>query len=120
MTVARAKGDKNACDRLFSQIVRARGRCEYIGCQRSDVVTAHIIGRRFAKVRTNLSNAWALCPTHHYVVDNWPDEKMWLVTETIGLRVYAELRAEAEAVTQRFDWRAERERLKAILAAVSA
>ena len=120
VTVARSQNaNKNACDRLFSQLVRSRGVCQYPGCERHDVVCAHIIGRRFAKVRTNELNAWALCPTHHYAVDNWPEEKMWLVARTIGLDAYAELRAQAESIATRFDWKSERERLKALNPAVS-
>jgi hypothetical protein len=121
VTVARSKNaDKNACDELFRRIVRARGRCEHPDCDRTDVVTAHILGRRFAKIRTNELNAWALCPSHHWLVDNWPDEKIILVNETIGFGTYQALRREAEDATGRFDWAAERVRLKALLAAVSA
>ena len=121
MTVSRSKNaDKNACDRLFSQLVRSRGVCEYPGCERRDVVCAHIIGRRFANVRTDELNAWALCPTHHYLVDNWPDEKWGLVERTIAPHRYWELRAKAEDVTRRFDWKSERVRLKARVAEAAA
>ena len=119
MTVSKAKGAKAKADKLFSQLVRSRGVCERCG-ERSDVVTAHILGRRFSATRTDERNAWALDPTCHYVVDNWPDEKMRLVEETIGLEVYAELRAKAESTVRRFDWPAEVERLKGLLAAVDA
>lgn len=115
MTVSRAKGDKAACDRMFSQLVRARGRCQFTGCNRADVVTAHILGRRFVRVRTCEDNAWALCPTHHYLVDNYPDEKMGLVRLTIGVERYGELVRESQRGGQRFDWSAERARLKSIL-----
>jgi len=119
MTVSRAKGAKARADRLFSQLVRSRGLCERCGV-RDDVVTAHIIGRRFSKTRTDERNAWALDPTCHYVVDNFPDEKMGLVEDTIGMGVYDELRAKAESISTKMDWDAEVVRLSALHKAMVA
>lgn len=75
------------------------------------MVTAHIIGRRFSKTRTDERNAWALDGTCHYLVDNFPDVKMALVRKTIGLHAYDELRVKAEDTTTKMDWDAEVARL---------
>lgn len=113
MTVKASRGAKGRADRLFSQLVRARGDCERCGNPASQ--TAHIIGRRFAKVRTDERNAWALCGSCHFLVDNFVEEKHALIARTIGWNVYSELRVKAEATKVKVDWDAECVRLKALL-----
>lgn len=113
MTVSRAKGAKAKADKLFSQLIRSRGACQV--CGDPNVVTAHIIGRRFSWTRTDEMNAWALCPSHHYEVDNYADAKMALVRKTIGEATYYALRAKSQQVGSQFDWPAEVERLQGLL-----
>lgn len=119
MTVSKARGAKARADKLFSQLIRSRGVCERCAAS-NNVVTAHIIGRRFSWVRTDERNAWALCPTCHYTVDNFADEKVALVRRTIGEATYLSLRQKSEQTGATFDWPAEVERLKARLEAVLA
>lgn len=119
MTVSRAKGDKAACDRLASQIVRIRGMCQYPGCGSvKDLQCCHIISRTYNNTRTDLGNLLCLCASHHRLIDTFPDEKLRVTEAVYGRGHYDELRQRAEStVGQRFDWQRERERLKALLEA---
>lgn len=117
MTVKRHAGDKGLCDVLAGRIVRSRGVCEYPGCGRTDVVWAHIIGRGSSGTRCLEDNAWALCPTHHHLVDNWWDEKQNLVEQTIGVARWVELKHIAgehkfRPVTSAVFWAEELQRLR--------
>ncbi len=118
MTVTLAKKAKGRADRLFSEIVRARGICEacelgWLVDRTSGLQCAHIIPRRFSWVRTDLVNAWSLCGGHHYLVDNYADRKMELVSLTIGLPTYDALVVKSQC-RQKFDWVEEAARLKEI------
>lgn len=108
-----AKGDKGACDRLASQLVRLRGCCEYPGCGRPhDLQCCHIISRTYNRTRTRLDNLLCLCASHHRMIDTFPDEKLRVTQHVYGPGHYLELRVDAEStVGQRFDWTAERARL---------
>src|SRR5204862_2189038 len=100
---------------LAGRIVRSRGRCEYPDCDRCDVVWAHIIRRRYGATRCIEDGAWALCPTHHDLVDNWPDEHLKVVRATIGEDRYWELKRIANAglpFTSALFWAGEVARLK--------
>lgn len=120
MTVKAARGAKAKADRLFSQLIRLRGKCERCGRTDGPFDTAHVIGRRFSATRSWETNAWCLCRTCHWTVDNYADEKMSLVARTIGMDAYAGLRDRAESIKgQRFDWPAEVERLQALLKAAA-
>lgn len=115
MTVARARGDKGACDRLASELVRMRGGCQYPGCTARGTDTAHIIGRTYAATRTRLDNLLCLCRTHHVLIDRFPDEKLGVCQTVYGDGHYLSLREAAEStVGQRFDWSAEAARLRTI------
>ena len=56
---------RNACDRMFSQLIRSRtGHCE--SCeQMANLQCAHVISRRYAHTRTDVANAYALCAGCH-------------------------------------------------------
>lgn len=123
MTVARAKGDKGAADRLASQLVRMRGRCQYPGCADpyKNLQCAHIIGRSYATTRVRLDNLLCLCATHHYLIDAFPDEKIWITETTYGEGHYDALRrAAVEGVKSKVDWKAERTRLTSLLEAAGS
>lgn len=119
MSVAQRKGAAGKADRLFSLIVRSRGRCEYPGCtSQGPYDTAHIIGRGASGTRCIEDNAWCMCRTHHKLVDDWFDEKHAVVLATIGDERYLELRRQAEQyrtlpTTSATFWKAEVERLTA-------
>jgi hypothetical protein len=118
MTVATRKGDAGLADILAGRIVRSRGRCQYPGCTSTEVQWAHIIRRNYGYTRCMEDAAWSLCGTHHFLVDNWPDEHQALVALTIGDDRYRELKAFAHAgkpahLTAKLWWSQELERLKA-------
>lgn len=116
MSVARRKGAPGLADILAARIVRSRGVCEYPACNRTDVVWAHVIRRRYSATRCLEDAAWALCPTHHDLVDNWAHEHSALVAATIGMERYMELCHIAHAgvpLSSALFWRSEVERLKA-------
>jgi hypothetical protein len=115
VTVSRRTGAPGKADWLFSRIVRSRGFCQMPGCRcPGPYDTAHVIGRVYSATRCIEDNAWCLCRTHHTTVDNWPEEKLRLVVQTIGMPRYEELRALAQAgppPPKRLFWPSEVERL---------
>ena len=111
--------DKEACDRMFSKIVRSRDpicrRCK----TRPSTECAHIISRRYGRVRCELDNAWGLCAGCHRHVDQEARLKLGLTYETIGRYRYDELWEQAND-GQKVDWAALRVELKARLVEVTA
>lgn len=91
------------CDRLHSELVRARGRCERCGTAHG-LECAHIVRRRYGLTRHRLDNAWALCHYCHRTVDLDALEFMALVRRTIGAPAYVELQADARRTDRRPDW----------------
>lgn len=118
MTSSR-KGPGRKAEILHSRIVRSRLRCER--CQKRGVsITefqcAHIVRRWYAATRCDENNAWCLCATCHYTVDNDPAELMELVAATIGVQAYRALRETANAGPPAKGltyWKAELARLEA-------
>lgn len=118
-----AKGAKAKCDRLFSLIVRAEGKCQRCGipCSCPEFPRSHttgcrltcshdVVGRRYSWARTCEDNCSCLCYSCHYHLENHPVEHAeWIV----GLRGDATVRAVRERAnrTDKFDWAAEYERL---------
>lgn len=104
---------KNRADALFSQIVRARGRCARCGSTQS-LQCAHIIPRRYSWVRTDERNAWCLCSGCHRFLDDHAFEKVAFTFATIGGQTYGQLR-DLSLCRQKFDWVAERARLQLLV-----
>jgi len=111
--VKRATGDKGACDRIFSQLVRIRGACQRCGSPKN-LQCAHVISRRYSATRCLPDNAWCLCATCHFHVDQHFEDKWALVVATIGEDKFNELRAAAYGNLKPWDWAAERKRLEAL------
>ena len=85
---------KAKCDRLWSQIIRARGHCELSGkdgiaCA-GNLQAAHLIGRRFHNTRWDLANGWALCQAHHVYYTHRP-EAWFLLLEDWAPGLYSAL-----------------------------
>jgi len=57
----------NKLDKVVSQIVRARGKCEYCGkvLPPSKLNAHHFYSRSLRSVRWDLDNLFCLCPLHH-------------------------------------------------------
>lgn len=110
--VGNVRGQKAKADRLFSLVVRSRGRCEK--CGKADTLqTAHIISRRYVAIRTDEANAFCLCAACHYYFTDHPVEFASFVGLNRGHREYERLLALTRTPTRRFDWAAEVERLTA-------
>lgn len=115
------KGLRGKATMLHSQVVRARGRCERCGSP-SSLQAAHIVPRRYAATRTDESNAWCLCAGCHMRLTEHPWEHMEFVAATIGMERFDQLKA--KAIDSGFKpketfWRAEVERLTALLKAAA-
>ncbi len=116
----RASTHKEAATRLHSLIVRSLGRCEaagMYGLDCSDTLNAcHIIRRSRSGVRTDLSNSFCACTTHHAWLDNHIAD---LIDFVGGSDRYRELQTRADIWTERrgsplLYWREERARLSEI------
>lgn len=112
MPVRSAKGAKGSADRYWQRIIKRDQTCERCGAGGARFDAAHIIPRRFAKVRTDERNGWCLCTTCHYKVDNFTDEHWELVERTIGALVYEEMKETALDTHRKMDWESERDRLR--------
>jgi hypothetical protein len=122
------KGAKGRATQLSSRIVRARGRCERCGAT-SNLEAAHIIRRDRVgdpdgiALRTNPENQWCLCSSCHRWTENYPDDFMLLVRETIGEARYFEFKRVGNAphrLWRAADWEAECVRLRAVLDGATA
>lgn len=90
------------CDRLHSELVRARGRCERCGTA-GPLECAHIVRRRYGLTRHRLDNVWALCHHCHRTVDLDAREFTKLIDTTIGRPALADLRRQAHRTDRRPD-----------------
>ena len=70
---------RNKLDKICSQIVRARGRCELCG-KKENLQCCHIFGRRFLNTRWSLENLLCLCPNCHI---NFAHQKPILFAEWV-------------------------------------
>jgi len=77
---------------------------------------SHCISRRYAGIRTDLTNALCLCKSAHFYVGQNPGKHYELVEMIFGVGHWEMLyqRANASTLGPKFDWAAELERLQAI------
>lgn len=110
------KGVKEEATRLCSRIVRAsRGPLCEGGCGNQATDHAHIVGRTLSHTRTDEKNGLALCGTCHHKFDNYTDDRIRILEQTIGWDEYMRLKAKAlDGVAVKFDWYDELDRLRAI------
>ncbi len=91
---------KNKCDKLFSQFIRSRGKCEW--CLKklppSKLHAAHIFSRRFLITRWNFNNCLALCPGCHFRGHEEPLEFAEFVKNKLGEEKYHRLRRERHEI----------------------
>lgn len=110
-----AKGQKLACDKLFSKAVRAKGVCERCGTQDySKLQCAHIISRSYLATRWSFENAFCLCAGCHYWGHKNPLEWDDFVVSKIGEEKYQELKVHARRGWQP-DYPVLKERLQVLL-----
>jgi hypothetical protein len=104
----RSQIDKSACDRLFSELVRARGACQRCGTtsEHAQLQCAHIVSRRYTATRCDFANAWCLCAACHRRLTEHPDEHVLFAHLTRGADGYDAIRRRAlDGIgTGRIDW----------------
>jgi hypothetical protein len=107
---------KNACDRLFSQIVRSLGFCENCGKSHNEVQLqcAHWISRRYSNTRCDPENAFCLCARCHRWFTDHPTEFGRWATNMRGEATYQRL-LEASREPAKVDWSQQREVLQQML-----
>jgi hypothetical protein len=91
---------RKLADRLFSQLVRSRQRCEAqafdgINCA-GFFQTAHIVRRRYLSVRWDPGNATCLCAAHHVYFTHHPIAEERFHRSYLGPRGLAALKRRAE------------------------
>jgi len=90
---------KRQADRLFSLIIRSRGRCQKCGTVEK-LQCAHVVSRRYAGTRWNELNAFCLCSGDHMYFTYRPLEwDEWCINE-MGQETWSRLRWEALKVTK--------------------
>ena len=106
---------KNKCDRLYSQIIRSKGHCEFCGAKPPNVQlqTSHIFSRRYSWTRTDLQNAVAACASCHLKWHHEPTEQGPKAIAIIGEDEYDRIR-ERRLRREKFDWESEHQRLSEI------
>lgn len=97
-----ARGYKNKCDKLVSQMIRSTGHCQRCG-KTENLQCSHIISRRYSATRCDMDNVQVLCAGCHMYFTHWPKEFSRWITETVGIEKYEELKQKAETVTK-VDW----------------
>lgn len=112
-------------DVLFSKVIRERdGHCKAAGqhdvqCSGS-LQCCHIIGRGERAIRTYEPNAIAMCQAHHMFFTHRPAAWLDFIDQEFpGLVFHLRSKAREERYLK-VDWRAERDRLKAVLERLEA
>jgi 5-methylcytosine-specific restriction endonuclease McrA len=113
---SKAKGAKGKADRVYSLLIRSRGRCENCGGT-TNLQTAHIIPRRYAAVRTDETNSYCLDARCHMRFTEHAAEWMDFIDRTIGRAEYDRLWAKAQAGVKANEafWTEEAVRLQLLL-----
>jgi hypothetical protein len=96
---------RNKADKLFSLLVRSRGRCEYCGKgEPKTLQCAHIISRANLHLRYDPKNALALCYFHHLqFFHRSPLEAMsWFIA--VYPKEYAYLMKEKDIIEPNIDY----------------
>ena len=94
---------KRKADKLFSELIRSRGYCEWCLTKNNTLQTAHIFSRRFLVTRWVPLNANCLCAKCHFKAHQKPVEYVEWLKEYLGEDVYNELRRLAKTSIKKID-----------------
>ena len=109
------KGPKGKADRLWGQIIRARGACQSCGAT-TGLQAAHIVRRGYSATRHDLDNGLCLCVRCHLRVDTDAWEFVLLIDKTIGQDEWQRLRELAhKGVGKKYDYEARVSALQTLL-----
>jgi hypothetical protein len=87
---------KRMADKLWSQIVRAAGKCRICGSEER-LQAAHGFSRSYLGTRWDLRNGWCLCAADHVFYTHRPLEWGEFMHSELGPVLYDELRKQAMA-----------------------
>lgn len=97
---------RKKCDKLFGELIRSRGHCEWCGRRNGvQLQTAHIITRDIRKLRFEEKNVLCLCASCHRKAHDRPLEFAELVKKIKGIENYKWLIRESqilEPLTEKF------------------
>jgi hypothetical protein len=115
MKTKASKGDKAKADKIFSLAIRSIGYCE--ACKRREnLQCAHIMSRRYSKVRCDTRNAFCLCAGCHIYYTQNPYEFARFIDTTWARKYVDDVRAIGHSVTApKTDWLERVEFLKPIV-----
>lgn len=89
---------KNKLDKVFSEIIRERGRCERCG-KTEKLQCSHIYSRSLLSVRWDIDNAFCLCAgCHLYWWHKNPIEAAEFTKEKLGVEKYNLLRKKSVTI----------------------
>ena len=91
----------NQLDKLFSEIIRSRGKCER--CNRVDdtLQTSHVFSRSHLSVRWDFDNAFCFCASCHWWWHKNPPYTKDCSIKILGEDVYDELVKRKEQICKR-------------------
>lgn len=94
---------KKQADKLFSELVRRRGRCQRCGKAPPDVVLhcAHVYSRTYTAIRWDERNALCLCAGCHLWGHRRPVEWTLFIEDVLGAEVVRSLLEEAQSYVGR-------------------
>jgi len=91
---------KNKLDKIISEIVRSKGKCDRCG-KTENLQCAHIFGRTYLNTRWSLENLLALCPDCHInFAHKCPILFTEFVKEKIGEEEYEKLKEMHNQITK--------------------
>src|SRR3990167_389776 len=97
------KPTKKEADKLFSLLIRKRGKCERCN-SKFNLQCAHIISRRYFSTRFDIENAIPLCQRCHFFYTYHPIEwENWIINR-IGNKRFQELKRKALSL-KRIDYK---------------
>jgi len=88
---------RDQLDKLFSKIIRSKGKCERCG-KTSPLNTAHIFSRRNLAIRWDKDNVFCLCVACHFWGHQNPILFAEFVKEKLGIRKYEELKKKSQTI----------------------
>lgn len=114
MAIKQYKGEKGKSDKIFGQVIRAQGKCEHCNSTQT-LQTAHIISRKYSKVRCDTRNAFCLCAKCHFHFTANPLEFAEWTQETWAQQYVPDVRRKAYDTLAKIDWEERIAFLKPIL-----
>lgn len=93
------KGMKAEADRLFSQLIRSKGRCEWCGST-LNLQCSHVVSRKYNSVRWDEDNAECLCARCHRRAHDFPAINGRRLERKMGAQAFDALHLRAQAVTK--------------------